>query len=193
MNISKLVHEAHRNAVAKGWWDKEPSFGEVIALIHSEGSEALEDYRNGRGITEVWYENKEYKTRLDCPITQDCKPCGIPSELADICIRIFDAAGKYGWGPILEAATSESIDHCFRINTKFASFPEHLTSIHFDLSQAWINYERGGEQGAIKCLAYVLNEVNYVAVKYKIDLDKAITEKMSYNATRPHRHGGKVL
>lgn len=122
MGINDLVKAAHANAVNKGWWDREPSFGEVIALIHSEASEALEDHRNGRGTNEIWYENKELKTRLNDPITPNCKPCGIPSELADIVIRVFDACGHYG-----------------------------------------------------------------------IDLEQAIIEKMAYNATRPQRHGGKVL
>jgi NTP pyrophosphatase (non-canonical NTP hydrolase) len=120
--INELIKAAHASAAKKGWWDPEPSFGELISLIHSEASEALEDYRNGRDITEVWYENKELKTRLSDPITPNCKPCGIPSELADIVIRVFDACGRYG-----------------------------------------------------------------------IDLERAIKEKMAYNATRPIRHGGKKL
>ncbi|WP_459965144.1 nucleoside triphosphate pyrophosphohydrolase family protein [Paenibacillus sp. JCM 10914] len=82
--------------MAKGWWDEDRSFGEIIALLHSEASEALEDYRNGRAITEVWYENKELKTRLHYPLTPNCKPCGIPSELADIVIRVFDACERCG-------------------------------------------------------------------------------------------------
>ncbi|MGO4786998.1 hypothetical protein AB4124_06165 [Paenibacillus sp. 2KB_20] len=96
LTISRLVEEAHRNAVEKGWWDEDCSFGEIISLIHSEASEALEDYRNGRDITEVWYENKELKTRMNDPITPNCKPCGIPSELADIVIRVFDVCGRHG-------------------------------------------------------------------------------------------------
>lgn len=107
MQINDLVQVAHQNAVSKGWWDEDRSFGEIIALIHSEASEALEDYRNGRAITEMWYENKELKTRLNDPITVKCKPCGIPSELADIVIRVFDVCGRHGID--LEQAITEKM------------------------------------------------------------------------------------
>lgn len=127
--INQLVQEAHANAKAKGWWDNEPSFGEIIALIHSEASEALEDYRIGHSPTNTWYEKNGAASVLKVVGRPGCtqedptwKPCGIPSELADIVIRVFDACGRYG-----------------------------------------------------------------------IDLEKAITEKMAYNATRPTRHGGKVI
>jgi len=119
--INELVKEAHQNAVNKGWWEEERSFGEIIALIHSEASEALEDHRNRKGMNEVWYENSAGHG-WSSQTGEFQKPCGIPSELADIVIRVFDACGRYG-----------------------------------------------------------------------IDLEKAIAEKMAYNATRPLRHGGKVL
>ncbi|WP_339245232.1 hypothetical protein [Paenibacillus sp. FSL F4-0243] len=121
MSINELVKAAHENAVNKGWWNEDRSFGEIIALIHSEASEALEDYRNGSKPDEVWYQHKVTGYSTD-RITEEHKPCGIPSELADIVIRVFDACGRYG-----------------------------------------------------------------------IDLEQAINEKMAYNATRPQRHGGKVL
>lgn len=122
--ISTLVEAAHRNAVSKGWHDEPRSFGDIIALIHSELSEALEDHRNGHEYTEVWYTKKINGEEIQTYEQPDetWKPCGIPSELADIVIRVFDACGLYG-----------------------------------------------------------------------IDLEAAIREKMAYNATRPHRHGGKVL
>lgn len=93
--INKLVKEAHENAVKKGWWDEDKSFGELIALCHSELSEALEDYRNNNQMTEIWFEGD--------------KPCGIPTELADTVIRIFDICGQYDID--LEAAIIQKMNY----------------------------------------------------------------------------------
>lgn len=68
-SINELIKECHRIAKEKGWWDTQRNDGELIALMHSELSEALEVMRNHAGGD------------------------AIAEELADCCIRIFDYCG----------------------------------------------------------------------------------------------------
>lgn len=103
LRLNGLRDEAHRIAVEHGFTDA--SVGEDVALFHSEASELLEDNRAGKKPDEVWYETKlveqsDYATvatvRRHKEPAPGRKPCGIPSELADIIIRVLHFSGKYG-------------------------------------------------------------------------------------------------
>lgn len=97
-------------AIAKGFYDQNyvRDFDGMLANVHGEVSEALEEWRSGRGFTETYYAANSHK------------PEGIPIELADIIIRVLDICAHHG-----------------------------------------------------------------------IDIAQAISNKVSYNTTRPYRHGNK--
>lgn len=74
LDIQRAVHDV---AVSKGWWKDPADIGRMVCNIHSEISEAWEEFRN---------------CRMDTYVDEKGKPCGFWSEMADAIIRIMDLA-----------------------------------------------------------------------------------------------------
>jgi hypothetical protein len=84
----------------KGWHEDGRSVGDEMALLHSEVSEALEEFREGRmttvflkqtGMGPRYYDQQQGDEEMTI-----MKPVGFASELADILIRLLDDADRHG-------------------------------------------------------------------------------------------------
>lgn len=106
--INKLAVEIHDINVKNGFYEKEKNIGEMLALIHSEVSEALEADRNQRysSTTDVsgcssWVleslagktDDKRFEGEENFKLNFESKiKDTFEDELADIMIRVMDLA-----------------------------------------------------------------------------------------------------
>lgn len=101
MSLNDLAQQINKTARDHGFWEADRNFGEMLALIHSEVSEALEEHRSGN--PNVWYMHgkdcalatgavQQLRSSIQpfagCSCTP--KPEGTAVELADALIRILD-------------------------------------------------------------------------------------------------------
>ena len=208
MFINELAKAVHENAVAHGWWDDKREAPEIIALIHSEWSEALEEARADRPL--VWYgcgeaencnivcnpqdeyECRMYGRELECEFRAN-KPEGIAVELIDGCIRILDYFGEMD-ANIQEGDGSQSTLECLYSDANAEKVPDdvaHLVAyLHLYTSQAMANSTvliHVDIFGLLSALAAALSWVK----KQGLDPLAILLEKHEFNKSRPYKHGKK--
>jgi len=212
MLIKELAKAVHENAVAHGWWDDEREVPEIIALIHSEWSEALEEARADMPLAYITLKHNELSPLMDeiIPRGDDGayisemglsegkritgeKPEGVAVELIDGCIRILDYFGKLD-ANIQEGDGSQSTLECLYSDANVEKAPNdvaHLVAyLHLYTSQAMANSTvliQVDIFGLLSALAAALSWVK----KQGLDPLAILLEKHEFNKTRPYKHGKK--
>jgi hypothetical protein len=143
--------------IANGWFEEGRSFGDEIALLHSEISEALEAFRDF----------KDTETRFETPsgtqvLTQ--------AEVNDLV-----AAGDYVlrdgcYFPVVRIEAAEDEPAHERIGVKA-------------LKPVGVASEAADE--LVRLLDF--------AHRHNFNLGHEFAQKLAYNRTRGHRHGGKAM
>ena len=186
--IGQMTDEIREVVTANGWrpvggGPGDNTFGDYIALLHSEISEALEAYRTWR-LDDATGKHLSADRDIDGPP----KPEGVGSELADVMIRLLDMADVFGiWmaDRDLTVGRVESILPAPLYPNKVETFGDHMAWLHNRASLMW--------QGTMSSITtgITLQAVVTVARKYGVDLDFEYRRKMAYNRTRGH--GGREL
>lgn len=220
--IAALCRRSDEVSRAAGWIDDNNPrpFKTGSILMHSELSEALEDYRAHKPLNETYYEMKfigegdqstggaprslslsnvsEEEARLiavagGCPTRVSKKPCGIPTELADFVIRVCQECGMVRLGDLLGQAFDAT-----KMAVPIVDFDDMLVRAHLAVSKAYeVNTLRGEctmleTTGAVYLLADGLRTLFAFCEHNKIDIWAAIDEKEAFNRTRAFRHGGSA-
>lgn len=220
-NFDELIKVSHEMAVEKGWWPegKKRLTTEIFANLHSELSEAWEEYRRGRMLP--WHESVDLmKNDRFAYAYEDLdkfhagqKPEGFGVELADFLIRLADWCGSLGIEKLDKR--DEEIKPDYKIKSDEMIMFLHVTTCKlFDLTEAFSYGDKiidglfliFGKEVSEKSKAAIekkKQEAIHMAVSRAVhcclnqvesfmgsdNLWKVVNLKQAYNQSREFRHG----
>lgn len=198
MTVEELIERSHAQAVKSGWWPNGAQGRTAVEQTNnflSEIMEAWEEYRAGR--MDLWWSDKagppmSMKDQLrigasnDSMIADGWKPEGFWVEIADLLVRLGDTMGAYKWkyqdvsSQVMDMSKCDIPRFIFGLS---ATVSRMLDLIDSDLP--WMGDALDNANGLFAvCVA--------MAKANGVDLLATCGLKMSYNTTRPKRHGGKL-
>lgn len=192
--INKWVKKAYDNAIKHGWHEEEKSNAHWLMMVCTEVAEAIQADRKGNYMDEL--DKEGLKTVLvndNCgslfnKYYSDTIEGKVESELADICIRVFDLMGVCNILAKNGFSTS---------NSEVKKYKQHsFTENAFIVTRTIVSCTLNPSIRVKAEMFYVLYEsiLSFVfewAEALGINLVQHINLKMRYNETREYHHGGK--
>lgn len=192
--INEWVKKAYDNAVKHGWHEEEKSNAHWLMMVCTEVAEAVQAGRKGNYMDDLDKEGLKTVLAKDHgglfnKYYSDTIEGKVESELADICIRVFDLMGVCG----VEAKDGFST---FDYEVKYAkqhSFTENAIMVTRTIVLCNLNSSIS-VKAEMFCVLYksILSSVFEWAEALGIDLVQHINLKMRYNESREYHHGNKL-
>lgn len=190
LNLNEAAREINEVNRSNGWkvltpevWadsNQRKRLYSIFALIHSEVSEALEDFRHDQ-------------------------PTHFGAELADVVIRVLDAVGgldlNFSTGEqaaidevktFVDSNVDEPLGKHISWNNEY-DVPAALNVVHKSITAASTEYEMENKEGFLFFMLDVLGCCYAIAHDLKIDLDEEIARTIEANRHRGYKHGGKRI
>lgn len=188
--LKLMAEDVRKLNTEKGWREPGKTYGDYIALLHTEVGEMSDAFRRW-GLEDGTDHNTVNADEGGLP-----KPEGIGAELADVLIRTLDTLDVVtmkwmdtGLGPN-DRLTELPVWSMSLIIQKglapgpLVSFCDYASFLHRVIDRLWDNL------GAFED---VLRAVVTVARRFGIDLLTEYDRKMEHNWQRSYRHGGKLI
>lgn len=191
-NTNDLIKRAYEMACEHGFHDKELSVEHCLMLVITEVSEMVEADRKGKYASKSLYV-REINTRqpenLKAAHKRFCFDTFIKDsfedEMADACIRLYDAAGAFGIR-FRKSQLNVEMDDIYYDYVAPKTLPEKA----FLLCGVIMRAGDGGER-LDGIIGSALNLLELMAEEMGVDLFWYIEKKMEYNETRKRLHGKK--
>jgi hypothetical protein len=196
IDLAELIPRCHEASKANGWWEPRPNAGQQLMLVVSELSEALEADRNGRrALWDTYHGDMQLAGDIEgvfATLFRENIKDSVGDELADAYIRLCDFAGGFE----LEIPTPKEMEEG-RGRGQIQYLPENFGEALLEATTGVIDLYREQKFGNTDyypgdLVAAVLITLEALCAREGIDLATHIDLKLTYNATRGQKHGGKA-